>query len=49
MAIWIVGGDEAASLAVHYLGEWRTPFWVGDDNKRELTRVDVQGILLAAS
>jgi polyisoprenoid-binding protein YceI len=26
-------------LDVQYLGEWKTPFWVGDENKGELRRI----------
>jgi hypothetical protein len=26
-------------LDVSYLGEWRTPFWVGDENTGELRRI----------
>jgi polyisoprenoid-binding protein YceI len=26
-------------LDIHYLGEWRTPFWVGDENRGELRRI----------
>ena len=27
------------ALDVHYLGEWKTPFWVGDETKGELRRI----------
>jgi polyisoprenoid-binding protein YceI len=27
------------ALDVSYLGEWRTPYWVGDENKGELRRI----------
>jgi hypothetical protein len=27
------------ALDVTYLGEWNTPFWVGDESKRELSRI----------
>ena len=26
-------------MDVAYLGEWKTPFWVGDENKGELRRI----------
>ena len=26
-------------LDVAYLGQWKTPFWVGDENKGTLTRI----------
>ena len=26
-------------LDVHYLGEWKTPFWLGDASKGELRRI----------
>jgi polyisoprenoid-binding protein YceI len=29
----------AVALDVAYLGEWRTPYWVGDENKGELRRI----------
>jgi polyisoprenoid-binding protein YceI len=35
----IRGVTRTVPLEVHYLGEWRTPFWVGDENKGELTRI----------
>ncbi|HEY3944249.1 MAG TPA: YceI family protein [Solirubrobacteraceae bacterium] len=30
-------------LDISYLGEWRTPFWVGDENKGELRRIGFEG------
>jgi polyisoprenoid-binding protein YceI len=35
----IRGVTRAVPLDVHYLGEWKTPFWVGDENKGELRRI----------
>ena len=35
----IRGVTAAVPLDVHYLGEWRTPFWVGQENKGELRRI----------
>ena len=26
-------------LEISYLGEWKTPFWVGEENKGELRRI----------
>jgi polyisoprenoid-binding protein YceI len=33
------GVTRTVPLDVRYLGEWKTPFWVGDENKGELRRV----------
>jgi polyisoprenoid-binding protein YceI len=30
---------QTVPLDVHYLGEWKTPFWVGDENRGELHRI----------
>jgi YceI-like protein len=35
----IRGVTRTVPLDVHYLGEWKTPFWVGDENKDELRRI----------
>ena len=35
----IRGVTHAVPLDIHYLGEWKTPFWVGDENKGELHRI----------
>jgi polyisoprenoid-binding protein YceI len=35
----IRGATRTVPLDIHYLGEWRTPFWVGDENKGELRRI----------
>ena len=35
----IRGVTRTVPLDVHYLGEWKTPFWVGDENKGELRRI----------
>jgi polyisoprenoid-binding protein YceI len=35
----IRGVTRTVPLDVHYLGEWKTPFWVGDENKGELHRI----------
>ena len=35
----IRGVTRTVPLDVHYLGEWKTPFWVGDENKGELSRI----------
>ena len=32
----IRGLTRTVPLDVHYLGEWKTPYWVGDQNKGEL-------------
>jgi polyisoprenoid-binding protein YceI len=35
----IRGLTRSVPLDVAYLGEWRTPFWVGDENRGELRRI----------
>jgi len=35
----IRGVTHAVPLAIVFLGEWRTPFWVGEENKGELRRI----------
>ena len=35
----IRGMTRTVPLDIHYLGEWKTPFWVGDENKGELSRI----------
>jgi polyisoprenoid-binding protein YceI len=35
----IRGVTRSVPLEVRYLGEWRTPYWVGDENKGELRRI----------
>jgi polyisoprenoid-binding protein YceI len=35
----IRGRTREVSMDVTYLGQWRTPFWVGDENKGLLTRI----------
>ncbi|HEV2981081.1 MAG TPA: YceI family protein [Solirubrobacteraceae bacterium] len=34
----------AVPLDVSYLGEWRTPYWVGDENKGELRRIGFEAL-----
>jgi polyisoprenoid-binding protein YceI len=38
------GVTRAVALDVGYLGEWRTPFWVGGENKGELRRIGFEAI-----
>ncbi len=33
------GVTRTVPLDVQYLGEWKTPFWVGDENRGELRRI----------
>ena len=33
------GVTKTVPLDVQYLGEWRTPFWVGEENRGELRRI----------
>jgi polyisoprenoid-binding protein YceI len=35
----IRGVTKTVSMDVSYLGSWKTPFWVGDENKGTLTRI----------
>jgi polyisoprenoid-binding protein YceI len=35
----IRGTTLPVSMDVNYLGQWKTPFWVGDENKGLLTRI----------
>jgi polyisoprenoid-binding protein YceI len=35
----IRGINRAVVMDVSYLGQWKTPFWVGDENKGTLTRI----------
>ena len=35
----IRGQTNAVPLDVAYLGQWRTPYWEGDENKGEMTRI----------
>ena len=35
----IRGATKAVPLDVHYLGEWKTPFWADGENKGELRRI----------
>ena len=30
---------QTSTLDIGYLGEWKTPFWVGDENRGELRRI----------
>jgi polyisoprenoid-binding protein YceI len=38
----IRGITRTVPLDIDYLGEWKTPFWVGDENKGELHRIGFQ-------
>jgi polyisoprenoid-binding protein YceI len=40
----IRGVTRSVPLDVSYLGEWKTPFWVGEENKGELRRVGFEGL-----
>jgi polyisoprenoid-binding protein YceI len=35
----IRGVTRTVPLYISYLGEWKTPFWVGDENKGEMRRI----------
>jgi polyisoprenoid-binding protein YceI len=35
----IRGTTRAVPLDIAYLGEWRTPYWEGDENRGEMTRI----------
>jgi polyisoprenoid-binding protein YceI len=38
----IRGITNTVPLDIHYLGEWRTPFWDGDENKGDMRRIGLQ-------
>jgi polyisoprenoid-binding protein YceI len=38
----IRGVTRTVPLDVHYLGEWKTPFWMGEENKGELRRIGLE-------
>jgi polyisoprenoid-binding protein YceI len=38
----IRGVTRTVGLDVLYLGEWKTPFWVGDDNRGDMRRIGFQ-------
>jgi len=38
----IRGVTRTVPLDVTYLGEWRTPFWVGEENKGEMRRIGLE-------
>lgn len=38
----IRGVMRTVPLDVQYLGEWKTPFWVGEENKGELRRIGLE-------
>src|SRR5213078_3890030 len=35
----IRGVTRTVPLDVHYLGEWKTPFWVGEENRGDMRRI----------
>ncbi len=37
--VTIRGNSVEVPLAIDYLGEWTTPYWEGDENKGEMTRI----------
>ncbi len=41
--VTIRGNRSPVEFDVTYMGEWRTPFWVGDENKGEMRRTGWQG------
>ena len=40
----IRGVTRTVPLDVQYLGEWRTPYWVGEENKGELRRIGLEAM-----
>ena len=40
----IRGVTRSVPLDVSYLGEWKTPFWVGDENRGEMRRVGFEAL-----
>jgi polyisoprenoid-binding protein YceI len=39
----IRGVTRTVPLDIEYLGEWKTPFWVGEENRGELRRIGFEG------
>jgi polyisoprenoid-binding protein YceI len=39
VALTIRGVTQTVPLDISYLGDWKTPFWVGDENRGELRRI----------
>jgi polyisoprenoid-binding protein YceI len=39
----IRGVTRTVPLDIRYLGEWKTPFWVGEENRGELRRIGFEG------
>ena len=39
----IRGTTHTVPLDIAYIGEWKTPFWVGDENRGELRRTGFEG------
>jgi polyisoprenoid-binding protein YceI len=37
--VTIRGNTRTVPLDVHYLGEWETPFWVGEENRGNMRRI----------
>jgi len=40
----IRGVTRTVPLDVDYLGEWKTPFWVGDENKGDMRRIGFEAV-----
>ncbi len=40
----IRGVTRTVALDLRYLGEWKTPFWVGEENRGTLTRIGFEAI-----
>jgi polyisoprenoid-binding protein YceI len=41
--VTIRGNVRTVSFDVAYLGQWETPFWVGDENRGEMRRIGFEG------
>ncbi|MGH2961020.1 MAG: YceI family protein [Solirubrobacterales bacterium] len=41
--VTIRGSTRAVDFDVAYLGEWETPFWVGDENRGTMRRIGFEG------
>lgn len=41
--VTIRGNTRPVEFDVHYLGQWETPFWVGDENRGTLRRIGFEG------
>ena len=43
VGLTIRGTTHTVPIDISYIGEWKTPFWVADENKGELRRIGFEG------